>query len=32
MKEWRRDWKIKLIESTNPDWYDLAIGLGFNPL
>jgi putative endonuclease len=30
-KEWRRDWKIRLIESTNPDWHDLAIGLGFGP-
>jgi putative endonuclease len=23
MKEWRRKWKIKLIEETNLDWDDL---------
>jgi predicted GIY-YIG superfamily endonuclease len=23
LKEWRRSWKIKLIERTNPDWNDL---------
>ena len=23
MKEWRRDWKIKLIEDNNPKWIDL---------
>jgi len=23
IKKWRRDWKIKLIESKNPDWKDL---------
>lgn len=23
MKHWRRDWKIALIESQNPDWRDL---------
>ena len=22
MKEWKRDWKIKLIQSSNPDWRD----------
>ncbi|MBC7986569.1 MAG: GIY-YIG nuclease family protein [Sphingomonadaceae bacterium] len=22
-KKWLRDWKIELIESTNPDWNDL---------
>jgi putative endonuclease len=27
MKEWRRDWKIALIESTNPDWADLYAGI-----
>ncbi|MCW2389350.1 putative endonuclease [Sphingobium sp. B11D3B] len=32
MKKWRRSWKIDLIEETNPDWKDLAIGLGFLPL
>ena len=23
IKAWKRDWKISLIESTNPDWSDL---------
>jgi len=23
MKRWRRDWKIELIETTNPTWRDL---------
>ncbi len=29
LKGWRRAWKIALIEEGNPDWEDLAIGLGF---
>jgi putative endonuclease len=24
LKEWRRDWKIQLIEKDNPDWSDLS--------
>ena len=24
MKEWQRAWKIRLIEESNPDWYDLS--------
>lgn len=28
LKNWRRDWKIALIEALNPDWHDLAPGLG----
>ncbi len=32
LKNWRRQWKINLIESENPDWHDLAIGLGLPPL
>ncbi|MFM2099027.1 MAG: hypothetical protein RLZZ366_566 [Pseudomonadota bacterium] len=32
MKKWNRDWKIRLIEESNPDWSDLAIGFGFEPL
>jgi len=28
MKEWRRDWKINLIERENPLWEDLYQGLG----
>ena len=23
MKEWKRDWKLQLIEKHNPDWSDL---------
>jgi putative endonuclease len=23
LKEWNRDWKIRLIEETNPNWIDL---------
>ena len=23
MKAWKRDWKIELIEQTNPEWSDL---------
>ena len=33
IKEWRRDWKIQLIEKDNPLWDDLAVSLlGFEPL
>ena len=32
LKNWRRDWKIALIQSANPDWHDLAPGLGLAPL
>ena len=33
LKEWRRDWKIALLERDNPDWDDLAVTtLGFDPL
>ena len=33
MKEWQRDWKIRLIERDNPEWNDLAVSLlGFDPL
>lgn len=24
MKRWRRAWKLRLIEESNPDWVDLA--------
>ena len=24
MKAWKRQWKIELIESSNPNWDDLA--------
>ena len=30
MKEWKRAWKIKLIEESNLDWLDLYPGL-FEP-
>ena len=23
MKKWKRDWKIELIEKSNPQWHDL---------
>ena len=32
LKNWRRQWKINLINGANPDWHDLAIGLGFEPM
>jgi len=28
LKRWHRQWKINLIESENPQWVDLAPGLG----
>ena len=28
IKEWKRTWKIELIESKNPNWDDLFEGLG----
>ena len=31
-KKWPRDHKLNLIERDNPDWSDLAIGLGLPPL
>jgi len=27
IKEWRRDWKLKLIEEMNPSWEDRYDGL-----
>ena len=29
LKKWNRDWKLRLIEESNPEWLDLAINLGF---
>lgn len=26
LKEWRRKWKLELIEKVNPEWRELAIG------
>ena len=35
MKEWQRDWKVKLIVQKNPEWNDLynevLAGYGFAP-
>lgn len=25
MKKWKREWKIELIEKTNPEWKELSI-------
>ena len=27
IEEWRRAWKLRLIEMTNPDWKDLSLDL-----
>lgn len=27
LKQWKRDWKIALIEKENPTWKDLAVEL-----
>ena len=27
IKKWNRAWKLKLIETDNPDWEDLYLGL-----
>ncbi len=32
IKKWPRDYKLNLIERNNPEWHDLAIGLGLPPL
>jgi putative endonuclease len=33
LKEWKRDWKIELLERENPLWHDLAVTLlAFDPL
>jgi putative endonuclease len=32
LKNWRRAWKIALIEADNPTWRDLAEDFGFEPL
>ena len=32
IKKWNRAWKIELIDEANPDWRDLAVELGFEPL
>jgi putative endonuclease len=32
LKRWHRPWKVNLIESENPHWIDLAVGLRLEPL
>ncbi len=32
IKEWKRAWKLELIETFNPTWRDLAEDFGFDPL
>jgi putative endonuclease len=32
LKRWDRQWKINLIESENPQWVDLAVGLALPPI
>jgi putative endonuclease len=32
IKNWRREWKVALIEGENPLWRDLAEDFGFEPL
>jgi len=32
LKNWRREWKINLINGVNPEWRDLAVGLGLEPM
>ncbi len=32
IKDWKRPWKLDLIEKANPRWRDLAEDLGFDPL
>jgi putative endonuclease len=27
LKKWRRGWKIRLIEESNPDWMDLYLSI-----
>ena len=29
LKKWNRDWKLRMIEDSNPEWRDLAIDFGF---
>ena len=32
LKRWHRQWKLNLIEASNPEWRDLAEDLGFEPV
>ena len=31
IKKWPREYKLNLIERTNPNWDDLAVGFGLPP-
>lgn len=31
LKRWRRDWKVRLIEETNPHWEDLYLHMMADP-
>ena len=32
IKNWRREWKVALVEEGNPAWRDLSEEFGFEPL
>ncbi|MEE4451797.1 GIY-YIG nuclease family protein [Novosphingobium resinovorum] len=32
LKRWHRQWKINLVNAANPEWRDLAVGLGLPSL
>jgi putative endonuclease len=32
LKNWRREWKVNLVESDNPDWHDLGPSIGLPPI
>lgn len=32
LKRWHREWKLNLIEASNPEWRDLAEDFGFEPI
>ncbi|WP_336579926.1 hypothetical protein [Sphingopyxis witflariensis] len=31
IKKWNRQWKLDLIEKSDPDWRDLTQDFGFDP-
>ena len=31
LKNWKRNWKLDLIEKYNPDWRDLSEDIGLDP-
>ena len=31
IKRWHRQWKLDLVEASNPDWRDLAVSIGLDP-